>query len=89
MKQVTHDATIYWVNTTEREIHFIDAILSAYDGLANVRRDWRMHDGRVFFKIYVAPGMEGEFEEVMDRLRQQAEIGEFFRGEDDEPAATE
>jgi len=82
------DATVYWVNTTESEIHFIDAILSAYDGLANVRRDWRLHDGRIFFKIYVGPGMEDEFEEVMDRLRQTAEIGEYFRGEDDEPAET-
>jgi len=81
------EATVYWVNTTEREIHFIDAILSAYDGLANVRRDYRLHDGKVFFKIYVAPGMEDEFEDVMERLRQQAEIGTFFRGEDDEVIA--
>lgn len=82
------DATVYWVNTSESEIHFIDAILSAYDGLANVRRDWRLHDGKMFFKIYVAPGMEDEFEEVMDRLRERSEIGEIFRGEDDEPAAS-
>jgi len=81
------EATVYWVNTTEMEIHFIDAILSAYDGLANVRRDYRLHDGKVFFKIYVAPGMEDEFEDVMERLRQQAEIGSFFRGEDDEVIA--
>ncbi|MEA3238924.1 MAG: DUF4911 domain-containing protein [Candidatus Bipolaricaulota bacterium] len=81
------EATVYWVNTTESEIHFIDAILSAYDGLANVRRDYRLHDGKVFFKIYVAPGMEDEFEDVMERLRRQAEIGTFFRGEDDEVIA--
>ena len=81
------EATVYWVNTTEREIHFIDAILSAYDGLANVRRDYRLHDGKVFFKIYVAPGMEDEFEDVLERLRREAEIGTFFRGEDDEPSA--
>ena len=80
------EASVYWVNTTESEIHFIDAILSAYDGLANVRRDWRLHDGKIFFKIYVAPGMEDEFEEVMARLRLKAQIGEFFQGEDDEPA---
>jgi len=80
------EASVYWVNTTESEIHFIDAILSAYDGLANTRRDYRLHDGKVFFKIYVAPGMEEEFEEVMEHLRREAEIGEFFRGEDDEPS---
>jgi len=82
------DATVYWVNTIDREIHFIDAILSAYDGLANVRRDYCLRDGKIFFKIYVAPGMEDEFEGVMGRLRQVAEIGACFRGEDDEsPAA--
>jgi len=81
------EATVYWVNTTERENYFIDAILSAYDGLANVRRDYRLHDGKVFFKIYVAPGMEDEFEDVMERLHREAEIGTFFRGEDDEVIA--
>jgi hypothetical protein len=78
------DATVYWINTTDEEVHFIDAILSAYDGLANVRRDYRLRDGRIFFKIYVAPGMEDEFEEVMERLRSRAKIYDVFRGEDDE-----
>lgn len=85
---MTLEATVYWVNTTESEIHFIDAILSAYDGLANVRRDYRLFDGKVFFKIYVAPRMEDEFEAVMDRLQRVAKIGKYFRGEDDEPAET-
>ncbi len=78
------DATVYWINTTESEVHFLDAIVSAYDGLANVRRDYRLRDGKIYFKVYVAPGMEDEFEEVMGRLRRVAEIGAFFRGEDDE-----
>ena len=84
---MTLEATVYWVNTTESEIHFIDAILSAYDGLANVRRDYRLFEGKVFFKVYVAVGMEDEFEEVMERLQRVAEIGGYFRGEDDEPTA--
>lgn len=78
------DATVYWINTTDEEVHFIDAILSAYDGLANVRRDYRLRDGKIFFKIYVAPGMEDEFEEVMERLRSKAKIYDVFRGEDNE-----
>ena len=82
------DAPVYWVNTTQEEIHFLDAILSAYDGLANVRRDYRLHSGKLFFKVYVAPGMEEEFLEIIARLRQVAVIGEVITGEDDEtPAA--
>jgi hypothetical protein len=77
-------ASVYWVNASEDQIHFVDAILSAYDGLANVRREWRLKDGQMLFKVYVAPGMEDEFEFVMQRLSRQAGIGEFFRGEDNE-----
>ena len=78
------DATVYWVNTTEAEVHFIDAIVSAYDGLANVRRDYRLRDGKIYFKVYVAPGMEDEFLSLAVRLREVAAIGEVIRGEDDE-----
>ncbi len=81
-------ASVYWVNATEERIHFVDAILSAYDGLANVRREWRLQDGQMFFKIYVAPGMEDSFEIVMGRLSREAGIGKFFRGEDNEPVET-
>ena len=81
MKQ---DASVYWLNTTEEEIHFIDAVIGAYDGLANVRRDYRFQDGKIFFKVYVAPGMEDEFLALLDGLRQVATIGELIEGEDDE-----
>ena len=84
MKQ---DASVYWLNTTEEEIHFIDAIIGAYDGLANVRRDWRLQDGKVYFKVYVAPGMEDDFLELMERLRRVATIGGSIEGEDDEALA--
>jgi len=26
-----NDAIVYWIETTEEEVHFIDAIVSAYD----------------------------------------------------------
>ena len=78
------DATVYWVNTTEAEVHFIDAIVSAYDGLANVRRDYRLRNGKIYFKVYVAPGMEDEFLSLAVRMREITAIGEVIRGEDDE-----
>ena len=77
------DASVYWLNTSEEEIHFIDAIICAYDGLANLRRDWRLQDGKIFFKVYVASGMEDDFLELLERLRRVAAIGEVIEGEDD------
>lgn len=82
------DATVFWLNTTQEEIHFIDAILTAYDGLANVRRDYRLHNGKIYFKIYVAPGMESEFLALLERLRRVAVVGEVFQEENDEASAT-
>ncbi len=81
------DASVYWLHTTEEEIHFIDSIVSAYDGLANVRRDYRLKDGKIYFKIYVAPGMEDEFLAIIDRLRGVATIGEIIEGEGDEASS--
>ena len=83
MNKRIRDAVVYWLNTTEAEIHFIDAIISAYDGLATVRREYRIHDGEVQYKIYVSPGMEDEFLEVMDRLRTKAKMGRLIRETDD------
>ena len=80
------DAIVYWLQTDEEEVHYIDAIITAYDGLANVRRDYRLQNGKIYFKIYVGPGMEEEFLALMDRLREVAKIGELLRGDGDEVA---
>jgi putative heme iron utilization protein len=78
------DAIVYWLATSEEEIHFIDAIISAYDGMAAVRRDFRILNGQAMYKIYVSPGMEDEFLEVAARLRETAAITDLIR--DDDPA---
>ena len=76
------DALVYWVGTTEEEVHYLDAIVSAYDGLASVRREYRLQDGETQYKVYVSPGMEDEFLELMARLRGTAKIGTLVREED-------
>jgi hypothetical protein len=73
------DALVYWIGTTEEEIHFLDAIVSAYDGLASVRREYRLRDGETQYKVYVSPGAEDEFLELMTRLRERARIGTLVR----------
>ncbi len=73
------DAALFWINTSESELHFLDAILSAYDGLANVRRSYRIHQGKTYFKVYVSPDMTDEFLALINRLQQVAEVKDFFR----------
>lgn len=74
-----NEASVYWLETTEKEIHFIDAIVSAYNGVANVRRDYRVKDGKTYFKVYVGPGLEPEFAQLIAQLRRRAQIGEVLR----------
>ncbi len=83
-----NDSLVYWVVTSEDEIHYIDAIISAYDGLASVRRDFRLKDGEAQYKIYVSPGMEDEFLEVMERLLQTTKIERLICGEPGDAAET-
>lgn len=77
---------VYWIATTEGELHFVDAILSAHDGLASVRREFKLQDGSAMYKVYVAEGMEDEFLAVTDRLKAHAQIGAVLRGGEDGPA---
>ena len=83
------EALVYWVGTSEEEIHFIDSILSAYDGIACVRREFKLEDGQALYKVYVTAGMEREFLDVMGRLRMRAEIRSVTRGEDDAAVPSE
>jgi hypothetical protein len=81
---VREEALVYWVGTSEEEIHFIDSILSAYDGVACVRREFKLEDGDSLYKVYVTAGMEKEFLDVMKRLRGRAAIRSIKKGEDNE-----
>jgi hypothetical protein len=79
-------AIVYWIEADEDEIHFIDGVVSAYDGMANVRRDYILRDGRQYFKVFVSPGMEDEFLELLTRLKACAAIRDTFRGDRDDAA---
>lgn len=83
------EALVYWVGTSEEEIHFIDSILSAYDGIACVRREFKLEDGQALYKVYVTAGMEQEFLDVMEILRTKADIRSVNRGGDDEALPSE
>jgi len=65
---------VYWLATSENEVHFIDAVISAYDGVATVRREYKVEDGETFYRVFVAAGMEAEFLEILERLKSKADI---------------
>ncbi len=75
------DALVYWIGMTEEQVHFFDAIIGAYDGMATVRREYRLCDGEMQYKVYVSRGMEDEFLEVVARFREATKVGALVREE--------
>lgn len=64
------------VELEERDVHFLDTIIRGYDGIATLRRDYRLIDGKTYFLLFVSPGFRREVEGLLDELRQYASIGE-------------
>lgn len=85
---------VFWVETTEEGLFFVDAVLMSQDGVANVRREYREEGGprgimtgraiprggRKFFKVYVPPGLADEALALLERLRRYVPIGEIRPG---------
>ncbi|MCD5417035.1 hypothetical protein LR021_01485 [Candidatus Bipolaricaulota bacterium] len=70
----TKEASIFWIQTSEEAIHFIDGIITAYDGVANVRRDYIIKEGKLYFKVFVADGMHDEFFSIIERCKKYVPI---------------
>ncbi|MCS7216774.1 MAG: DUF4911 domain-containing protein [Candidatus Bipolaricaulota bacterium] len=71
------EAHVLWVELDEEALHFVDGIFGMYDGVANVRREYREVGGRKLFKIFVAPGCLSEALEVLERAKKFVRIGEI------------
>jgi len=66
------------VELEERDVHFVSTIVRGYDGIADLRRDYRLIEGRTFFKLLVPPSFRREVEGLLDELREYASIGEVY-----------
>lgn len=64
------------VELEERDVHFVSTIIRGYDGIADLRRDYRLIEGKTYFKLLVPPGFRREVEGLLDELRAYAPIGE-------------
>lgn len=50
------DSVELYVELEEEDLHFLDAVVEGYDGIANVRREYRVRDGEKEFRILTSPG---------------------------------
>jgi len=70
------DAVTMWVETGAEAVHFLDAVFSAFDGIGNVRRQYREEGAKKLFRIYVAPGCTAEAERLVRSAARFVPIGE-------------
>ena len=81
------DALVYWIGTSEEEIHFIDSILTTCNGIACVQHEFKL-ENELTLQIYVALGMEKKFLNLMERLPFAA-IQSLAKGRDDKTLSHE
>lgn len=67
-----------YVEIEEEDVHFLDAIMKSYDGVANVRREYRMVREQKQFRVLVSRDLLEETKEVLRNLRQYIYIGEII-----------
>lgn len=68
--------TTLLVELEERDVHFVSTIIRGYDGIADLRRDYRLIEGRTFFKLRIPAAFRREVEGLLEELREYAAIGE-------------
>lgn len=72
------DAVTAWVESDPEAIHFLDAVFSAGEGLANVRREYRDDGARRWFKLFIAPGCVEEARRTLARTARYVPLGEIW-----------
>ncbi|MBC7220840.1 hypothetical protein H5T55_05160 [Candidatus Bipolaricaulota bacterium] len=72
------DAVTMWVEMGPEAVHFLDAVFSAFDGIGNVRREYREQGATKLFKLYVAPGCVAEAERLLRSAARFVPIGEVW-----------
>ena len=71
------DTLDLYIEVDEEDLHFVDDIIKSYDGIANVRREYRVNRGQKQFKVLVSPCFLGEVKGIIRGLRKYIYIGEM------------
>ncbi len=69
------------IELDERDIYLVDTVLLGYDGIAHLRRDYRLIDNRKFFELLVPCGFLDEVQAVLEELRGHVRLGEVRRAD--------
>lgn len=73
---VKRDSVELYVQMAERDIYFLETIIEAYDGIAQVRRDWHMVDGQRYVKILTSPDFCDDVRRVLNNVARHIPVGE-------------
>ncbi|MFW6111560.1 MAG: hypothetical protein ACOC7Z_00920 [Candidatus Bipolaricaulota bacterium] len=69
------DSIELYVELEEEDLHFLDAVVEGYDGIANVRREYRVRDGGKEFRILTSPGYLDSTVSIIRDLRRFIFVG--------------
>ena len=72
------DTLDLYIEVDEENLHLIDDIIKGYDGIANVRREYRVNRGQKQFRILVMPSFVDELKKILRGLRKYVYIGEII-----------
>ena len=75
---IPSDTITFYVEMSEKDIHFLSSVIKGYDGVAHVRRDFVVRDGLRLVKILVPPGFEEELKAILEHARRYIPIGKVF-----------
>ncbi len=71
------EALTVYVELSEKDVHFFDSALKAFDHKVNPRRDVKLINGKIYYKNYVAPDFWPEIQSLLETLRQYVTIGDI------------
>ncbi len=69
------DSIEVYVELEEEDLYFLDAVIEGYDGIANVRREYREVEGAKEFRILTSPSCLDRTIEVIRDLRRFIFVG--------------
>ncbi len=72
------DSVEVYVELEEEDLHFLDAIIEGYDGVANVRREYRVVEGDKQFRILTSPSYLDRVIEIIRDLRRFIFVGRII-----------
>ena len=71
------DSTEVYVELEEEDLYFLDAVIEGYDGIANVRREYRKVDGAKEFRILTSPSCLDRTLDIIRDLRRFIFVGKI------------